>query len=637
MKREIRLIMAVIILCMMMGTGYCDFEDMNAGARIMGTGGTYTGIGDAYSIFRDIAGMGMADKGEVVCTYGRLYMGLDDGSQIGNGSIGVVYPLYGYGVMGIGWNELGLRGLYKEDIWRIGYSGEIGKGIGIIDRNNRDRGIYIGGMLKLLGKTYGKDAYTENAIDGSGNSLGDVDPLFAGGRSKRGFSGDIGLMYAVNRNWRVGCMIKDINEPNMDLGVNAGKVGRVVGFGVGYMGDGVNIMLEEETGRGEYAIKFGGEKWLGDSMGVRGGIRIGSSEERVLGAGMSVGRGMVRLDYGFEYPLSGIKSIWGTHMVSLVMKYGEENEEERMAREERDAMTKIERAQREGERRVIEEGRKTERAGEYLREGKELWQRGMYAEAMEKVMVARSLVPESKEVGAVYERLGEVVEVEERNVEEGLRGELMRKMAERYIDEEVRKAWNILMYVKEKYGTGDREDRYEKIMRSRYAELTGREKGVSGLKWVDQKLYRALNYLYENRYDSAIVECEDVLELEPRNELALSRLGSAYYLIGQKEKAKEMWRKVLEINPGNREVREFLNREGENLREIEKKESTVPESVMNEYNESVKYYRYIETRWNVNSRIDLVRRIIVKYEPLGVNINEWKAELEKLMKDAGLR
>ncbi len=51
---------------------------------------------------------------------------------------------------------------------------------------------------------------------------------------------------------------------------------------------------------------------------------------------------------------------------------------------------------------------------------------------------------------------------------------------------------------------------------------------------------------------------QDVLDLEPNNVTAMEIMGSAFFLMEQKDKAVAVWRRVLELDPNNRSVREFL-------------------------------------------------------------------------------
>ncbi len=57
-----------------------------------------------------------------------------------------------------------------------------------------------------------------------------------------------------------------------------------------------------------------------------------------------------------------------------------------------------------------------------------------------------------------------------------------------------------------------------------------------------------------------IREAQDVLNLEPNNALAYKRIGSAFFAMGQREKAKNAWEKSLQMNPADRSLKEFLDR-----------------------------------------------------------------------------
>jgi tetratricopeptide (TPR) repeat protein len=75
---------------------------------------------------------------------------------------------------------------------------------------------------------------------------------------------------------------------------------------------------------------------------------------------------------------------------------------------------------------------------------------------------------------------------------------------------------------------------------------------------IEQKIYDARQAIYEGKYDVALKRAQDMLDLEPNNETAFEIMGSAFYLMDQKAKAKTVWKKVLEINPNNKMVKQFL-------------------------------------------------------------------------------
>lgn len=87
----------------------------------------------------------------------------------------------------------------------------------------------------------------------------------------------------------------------------------------------------------------------------------------------------------------------------------------------------------------------------------------------------------------------------------------------------------------------------------RTMEAPGRDMNI-----IDQYLFAALNHIYEGRYDLAIEECSIVLALQPEDILAMKRLGSAYFAMGKKDKAREAWQKALELSPEDKELKQFI-------------------------------------------------------------------------------
>ena len=77
---------------------------------------------------------------------------------------------------------------------------------------------------------------------------------------------------------------------------------------------------------------------------------------------------------------------------------------------------------------------------------------------------------------------------------------------------------------------------------------------------IEQILASSLNHIYDGRFDLAVEECVLVLELQPQNVLALKRLGSAYFAMGKRGKAMEVWGKALRLSPNDRELRDFIGK-----------------------------------------------------------------------------
>jgi tetratricopeptide (TPR) repeat protein len=82
---------------------------------------------------------------------------------------------------------------------------------------------------------------------------------------------------------------------------------------------------------------------------------------------------------------------------------------------------------------------------------------------------------------------------------------------------------------------------------------------VVGFTIIDQKVYDARQSIVEGKYDQALIKCQEILNLEPANLTALEVMGSAFFMMDQPDKAKQVWMKVMELDPTNKVVPEFIN------------------------------------------------------------------------------
>lgn len=79
---------------------------------------------------------------------------------------------------------------------------------------------------------------------------------------------------------------------------------------------------------------------------------------------------------------------------------------------------------------------------------------------------------------------------------------------------------------------------------------------------IKEKLRKAAKGFYIKQFDMAAKECEEVAVLDEENPVAWSRLGSAYFMMGDKEKAKGAYMKALELNTGDMVTRKFMETHG---------------------------------------------------------------------------
>lgn len=79
---------------------------------------------------------------------------------------------------------------------------------------------------------------------------------------------------------------------------------------------------------------------------------------------------------------------------------------------------------------------------------------------------------------------------------------------------------------------------------------------------IKEKLRKAAKWFYIQQFDSAARECEEVSVIDGKNPVSWNRLGSAYFMLGDKEKARRAYQKALEINPGDLVTLRFMESQG---------------------------------------------------------------------------
>ena len=81
---------------------------------------------------------------------------------------------------------------------------------------------------------------------------------------------------------------------------------------------------------------------------------------------------------------------------------------------------------------------------------------------------------------------------------------------------------------------------------------------------LKEKLKKAAKGFYIQQFDMAAKECEEVVLLDETNPMGWTRLGSAYYMMGDKVKARKAYEKVMELTPSDTVTRQFMDAQGWN-------------------------------------------------------------------------
>lgn len=185
------------------------------------------------------------------------------------------------------------------------------------------------------------------------------------------------------------------------------------------------------------------------------------------------------------------------------------------------------------------------------------YREGLYRASLETFREAERLLPQDDAIQELRRRLSGITPIIEQETEKSFAGELIRLSVTRYLENDPKRAINALIYAEEK-----KVERPELIRLRRLIEKNHPDVPVPhlspGINLVDFKLQATLEAIYEGRYLTAIAESSDVLDLDPKNVLALTRLGSAYFAMNEMEKARKIWTQALQLDPSNEVLKKFL-------------------------------------------------------------------------------
>jgi tetratricopeptide (TPR) repeat protein len=277
---------------------------------------------------------------------------------------------------------------------------------------------------------------------------------------------------------------------------------------------------------GAMDVRFGGEYWITHRFAFRFGLLgLPTIQETDFGFGINF------RSFGIDIA-EGIHDLGSTTRFSFSFRFGQSKDD-----------------------------RANEQIKNAIKLGFEAFNEGNFTLAAQKFNQALDAQPGNKQVQAMVARLQTVVAF----VPQASGGEefqtFVRKGVISYVDgRDLRTAVNSLRYA---YNKNPKDEKLLALLNvvekeSGVTEVTRRMEGPEQFTWIDQKIFDARQSVYDGKYDQAIRRSQDVLDLEPNNITALQIMGSAFYMMEQKDKAIAVWKRVLELDPNNRAVKEFL-------------------------------------------------------------------------------
>ena len=320
MKRH-HLTCLFLTVCLLLPlTTRAAFDDL-PGLRITSLGGAVVADGgDAMGFFVNPASVAWGRASALEMYYSKLYWGLE-GDPLSRNAIGGYSSMYDWGAFGLGHDRFD-SGLYDEQQTLVSYARLL--------REN----LSVGVGLRFLGRYYQETPYTA------------VDPFFQEyGYSKGTFAVDLGAQWRLSPAWSIGLAGRRLNRPNQAIEdgaedplpreIQAGAVWKLKHLSL--FGDveyrdltinGVDITprlgaetilfdqrlaLRAGANRDEVTFGFSVNFFHNSSTGSYTLPRADGSSERIKEQ-----RDLrMRIAYTFRYPIGGISSTAGTHLVGL--------------------------------------------------------------------------------------------------------------------------------------------------------------------------------------------------------------------------------------------------------------------------------------------------------------------------------
>ena len=348
-----------------------------------------------------------------------------------------------------------------------------------------------------------------------------------GGSSDNFKTLDIGAMKTMGAAYRVGFGLQNVFAQR--TGDTDDKLPVVIKLGNSLRLFKERLTLAADANKvlnGDMDMRFGGEYWIARWFAFRFGL-LGLPKIQETDFGFGLNFKSLSLDLA-----QGIHDLGSSTRFSLTFRFGQSRTD-----------------------------RSTGQVKNFVKQGMEAFQEGNFALAAQKFTQAQDAAPGNKQVATMIARINNVTNF----VPQATGGEeyvtFIRRGAIAYVDgRDLKVSVNALRYA---FNKNSRDEKLLGLLNmvekeANVADPTRRLDGPEQFTFIDQKIFDARQSIYDGKYDAAVRRAQDVLDLEPNNVTALEIMGSAFFLMEQKDKAIAIWRRVLEIDPNNASVREFL-------------------------------------------------------------------------------
>jgi tetratricopeptide (TPR) repeat protein len=486
-----------------------EFLNFGVGARAMAMGGAFYGISDdATAAYWNPAGLAQLQRKELTTMQASLFQ------QTKLTYFAFAYPTKGGSTFALSMTEL--QGTGFENVDAV-FDPATGEATSVTSNGN------FNDQQQAIGLSWGKDV-TKTVLFGM--TVDQITRKLAGS-SDNTKSLDIGVMKTMGTSYRVGLGLQ--NAFSQTTGDTQDKYPVVLKFGnsLRLFKERLTLAADvDKTLNASFDLRFGGEYWISRWFAFRFGLLgLPGIQETDFGFGLNFNSFTIDV-------AQGIHDLGSSTRISATFRFGESRT-----------------------------NRTTAVVRDFVRQGMAAFRQGNFALAAQKFNQAEDAAPGDKQVATMIARLANVTKY----IPQATGGEeeqtFIRKGAIAYVDgRDLHTAVDALRYAFNKNPHDQHLLNFLNMVEKEAGvrDLTRPLEGPEQFTLVDQKIFDARQAIYDGHYDDAVRRAQDVLDLEPNNVTALEVMGSAFFLMDQKDKAIVIWKRVLQLDPSNKAVLQFL-------------------------------------------------------------------------------
>ncbi|OGR81795.1 MAG: hypothetical protein A2X32_09950 [Elusimicrobia bacterium GWC2_64_44] len=521
-------------------------------------GEAYTAVTeDAYSAWWNPAGLGSVESPEFSATYN------DSMEDVTNQYLSMVYPMRYGATLGFNLTRLSVSPFQGYDA----QGAKTGK-VGSSD-------IAVGGAY---GRTLLKDEISRPVLNvGAGVKL--ISERLDNASANTG-AVDLGAIYYIRpdkywmsaapaQEFRVAMAVKNIG-PGLTFDKRSSPLPMSATLGGSWHshpgGSASMILSLDQTYSNDedYCVSIGAEYVAFQLLSLRAGYRTGQE----MGTGLRFGVGF-RLSFtDIDYSMSPYGELGAMHKLGVSMRFGAPAVKQPLAG----------RTQRVEKAKLVARKEKIEELDMFAKDFLELALKDLaayrYVSAKNNIDKAFNLEPGLKEGdwGARHKRLSAVIaglklaDVPAREQLLSMATEQSRVGTEAIAAYIEGKDLRALLLAHAALGANMRGDpMFEEllyVMSDLVKIHVRRDEILPKESLIKEKLRKAAKGFYIQQFDAAAKECEEVSVLDEQNPVVWTRLGSAYYMMGDKEKAKQAYQKAMELKPDDQVTKKFMDAQG---------------------------------------------------------------------------